>query len=76
VLTAVDTNVISALWSREPAATGMKELLFAARQEGGLVVCGPVYAELLTYPGATKDFVDTFLQDTDIDVHVNLSLEV
>ncbi len=76
MLSAVDTNVISALWSKEPAATGMKELLFAARQEGGLIVCAPVYAELLAYPGATKGFVDTFLQDTDIDVHVNLSLEV
>ena len=76
MLTAIDTNVISALWSQEPAATGMKELLFAARQEGGLVVCAPVYAELLAYPSATKSFVDTFLQDTTIEVHVNLSLEV
>jgi predicted nucleic acid-binding protein len=76
VLTAVDTNVISALWSKEPAATGMKELLFAARQEGGLVVCAPVYAELLAYPGATRGFVNAFLQDTDIDAHVNLSLEI
>jgi predicted nucleic acid-binding protein len=76
VLTAVDTNVISALWSKEPAATGMKELLFAARQEGGLVVCAPVYAELLAYPGATKQFVDAFLGDTDIDVRADLSLEV
>lgn len=76
MLSAIDTNVISALWSKESAAAGMKELLFSARQEGGLVVCAPVYAELLAYPGATKDFVDTFLSDTDIDVHVNLSLEV
>ena len=76
MLTAVDTNIISALWSREPAATGMKELLFAARQEGGLIVCAPVYAELLAYPGATRAFVDTFLEDTQIDVHVSLPLEV
>jgi len=54
----------------------MRELLFAARQEGGLVVCAPVYAELLAYPGATKDFVDTFLEDTQIEVQVDLSLEV
>lgn len=76
MLSAVDTNVISALWSREPAAAGMKELLFSARQEGGLVVCAPVYAELLAYPGATKDFVDSFLEDTQIEVQVDLSLEV
>lgn len=76
MLSAVDTNVISALWSKEPAATGMMELLLSARQKGGLVVCAPVYAELLAYPGATRGFVDTFLKDTDIDVHVDLSLEV
>jgi len=76
VLTAVDTNVISALWSKESAATGMEELLFSARREGGLVICAPVYAELLAYPGATKSFVEAFLQDTDIEVHTDLSLEV
>ncbi len=76
MLTAVDTNVISALWSKEPAATGIKELLFAARREGALVVCAPVYAELLAYPGATKSFVTAFLQDTDIEIQVNLSLDV
>ena len=73
---AVDTNVIIALWSEEPATTGMQALLFAARREGGLVVCAPVYAELLAHPGATKSFVKTFFQDTDVDVHINLSGEV
>ena len=76
MLSAVDTNVISALWSKEPAAVGMTELLFSARQEGGLVICAPVYAELLAYPGATKTFVDTFLHDTRIEIQVNLSFEV
>ena len=73
MLSAVDTNVISALWSGEPAAAGMKELLFSARQAGGLAICAPVYAELLAYPGATKAFVDAFLEDVQIAVHFNLS---
>ena len=73
--TAVDTNVISALWSKEPAATSMKELLFSAWQAGGLVVCAPVYAELFAYPGATKNFVEAFLRDTDIEVQT-ISLEI
>ncbi len=76
MLTAVDTNVISALWSREPAAVGMEKLLFAARQGGGIVVCAPVYAELLAYPGATRGFVEAFLLDTGVEVQVNLSLDV
>ncbi len=76
MLSAVDTNVISALWSKEPTASEVKELLFAARQTGGLVVCGPVFAELLAYPGATRAFVETFLQDTQIEVHTGLSFQV
>lgn len=74
--TAVDTNVISALWSNEPAAAGTKELLSSARQEGGLVICAPVYAELLAYPGATRGFVETFLRDTDIEIYTDLPLEL
>ena len=53
----------------------MKELLFSAWQAGGLVVCAPVYAELLAYPGATKNFVEAFLRDTDIEVQT-ISLEI
>ncbi len=76
MLSAIDTNVISALWSQEPAATGMEALLFEARHEGSLVVCAPVYAELLAYPGATPAFVTAFLEDTDIQLDFNLSEEV
>lgn len=73
MLSAVDTNVISALWSGEATAAGMTELLFGARQMGGLTVCAPVYAELLAYPGATKTFVDAFLEDVQINVQFSLS---
>lgn len=73
---AVDTNVISALWSGERAATGMQNLLVEARRAGGLVICGPVYAELLAYPGATKAFVDGFLEATQIAAEFSLSRAV
>jgi predicted nucleic acid-binding protein len=66
--TAIDTNVISALWSAEPTAPQMMMLLEDSRQQGGLVICAAVYAELLAYPGATESFVDTFLKDADITV--------
>jgi len=62
--TAIDTNVISALWSGEPASQGMAALLGRAKNEGGLVVSAPVYAELLAYPGATLTFVRQFLERT------------
>jgi predicted nucleic acid-binding protein len=44
--TAIDTNVISALWSGEPASQGMAALLGGAKNRGGLVICAPVYVEL------------------------------
>ena len=76
MLSAIDTNVISALWSNEPASEGMTELLFGARQQGGLVICAPVYAELMAYPGASKAWVDSFLSDTRIEVDVSLERNV
>jgi predicted nucleic acid-binding protein len=66
--TAIDTNVLSALWSKEPLAADVAKKLGSARTEGGLVVSAPVYAELLAYPKATESFVNGFLADTGIDV--------
>src|SRR6266852_935013 len=66
--TAIDTNAISALWSREPLALDIARNLGDAKTEGGLVIAAPVYAELLAYPRATETFVNGFLTDTGIDV--------
>ena len=66
--TAIDTNVLSALWSKESRASDIAKELGHAKTEGGLVVGGPVYAELLAYPKATESFVNGFLADTGIDV--------
>ena len=70
--TAIDSNVIVALWSQEPAATRMVESLRAARAVGPLVVAAPVWAELHAAPGATPEFVARFLTDTAIAVDTNL----
>lgn len=64
--TAIDTNVISALWSGEPASHGMAELLGQAKDQGGLVICAPVYVELLAYPKATRTYLEQFLASTHI----------
>jgi hypothetical protein len=65
--TAIDTNALSALWSKEPLASERKTSAMA-KIEGGLVEGAPVYAELLAYPKATESFVNSFLGDTGIDV--------
>ncbi len=66
--TAVDTNVISALWSAEPLASGLSAVLETASAEGALVVCGAVYAELLAYPKNSAKFTDDFLESTGIAI--------
>ena len=70
--TAIDSDVIVALWSREPAATRTAELLRSARAEGPLVVAAPVWAELHAAPGATPEFVARFVADTEIGVDLVL----
>lgn len=74
--TAVDTNVISALWSREPLASQMAALLGRSQSEGGVVICAAVYAELLAHPKVTAEFVDGFLAKTDIAVDFLLDEQV
>jgi predicted nucleic acid-binding protein len=62
--TAIDTNVISALWSGEPASQGMAALLGRAQDEGGLVISAPVCVELLAHPRATLSILQQFLERT------------
>jgi predicted nucleic acid-binding protein len=76
VRTAVDTNVFSALWSAEPAASAMASLLGDSRKLGGLVICAPVYAELLAHPKVDQNFVDSFLIDTGVAVDFALEESV
>jgi len=72
VRTAVDTNVISALWSGEPAASRVAGQLEQAHAQGGLVISAPVYAELLAHPSVVPHFVDNFLADTGVTVDFDL----
>lgn len=66
--TAIDTNILTALWSKEPLASHVARNLGEAKVEGGLVIGAPVYAELLAHPKATELFVNSFLSGTGIMV--------
>ncbi len=71
--TAVDTNVIVALWDGDDQTSGAAQAaLDAALERGGLVVSAPVVAELMACPGRSEDFVGAFLEDTGIVVQWNL----
>ena len=74
--TAIDTNVLSALWSSEPGAQEIFQQLGNAKDLGALLIALIVYAELLAYPKATQAFLDRFLSDTGITADFQLDESV
>jgi len=75
--TAVDSNVLVALWDRDPAASNVaQKALDAALERGSLVLSAPVFAELIAAPGRTEEFLHTFCADTGIRVEFSLEEEI
>ena len=67
--TAIDTNIIVALWDKDPAATQpARAALEAAFERGNLIVAAPVFAELIAAPGRTENFVGGFFEDAGIAI--------
>lgn len=66
--TALDTNVISALWSQEPIAPKVSSLLREAKSAGGVIISGPVFAELRAHPIAKKGLIEQFCADTGVAI--------
>jgi predicted nucleic acid-binding protein len=67
--TAIDTNVVTALWNNDDALNVRAQAaLDDVFGRGRLVVSGVVYAELLAAPARTEEFVDRFLHTAAIDV--------
>jgi len=64
--TAVDANIISALWTGEPSSRHGQEALEEAQRHGTLIVSAPVFCELHACPGVTGEMVVRFLRDTGI----------
>ncbi len=72
-MTAVDTNVIVALWDPDALLSGVANAaLDEAIGRGRLVMCGPVFAELMALPRRNEAFLDEFLRDTGISVDWDL----
>jgi hypothetical protein len=65
---AIDTNIISSLFGAEPSGRLLARSTSAdLREEGALVICGVVYAELLAHPRVPPKELSEFLRDTDIE---------
>jgi len=75
--TAIDTNILVALWDKEePLSPVVGPALDAALERGSLVVAAPVYGELLAFPSRSESFLDKFFSDTRIFVDWNLNESV
>lgn len=67
--TAIDTNVLIALWNEDDALNERaRTALDAALSRGSLVIAGAVYAELLAAPARSEAFLDSFCRNTSIAV--------
>jgi predicted nucleic acid-binding protein len=71
--TAIDTNIIVALWDRDARLnSAAQSALDAALGRGGLIIAAPVFAELMACPGRDQAFLDMFFQDASIAIDWNL----
>lgn len=67
--TAVDTNVIIGLWNPDDTLNSQSQAaLDTAFRRGRVVICAPVFAELVAYPGRSNAFVDSFCKESGIVV--------
>jgi len=74
--TALDTNILSPVWSGEPSAPAIAAQLSKARADGGLVVSAPVFAELTAMPAVTVQRVDKLLREMTIIIDFDLGEDV
>ncbi|MBT9329982.1 type II toxin-antitoxin system VapC family toxin [Paracidobacterium acidisoli] len=74
--TAIDSNVISAIFSAESTAKDLINALGHSASQGGLVICPVVYTELHAYPGVTRADIHTFLEKTRITVDWTLERDI
>lgn len=66
--TALDTNVLSAIWTHEVTASALSEKLAEAQKDGVLVICGTVFAESLASPVLDERTIRNFLRATGIQI--------
>jgi predicted nucleic acid-binding protein len=75
--TAIDSNVIVALWNEDEAQNlAAKKALGESQTQGRLVICAAVYAELMAAPERSETFVGHFCEEAGIVVEWELEEKV
>jgi predicted nucleic acid-binding protein len=72
MITAIDTNVIVALWAEDEINVAAEAALEKAYQRGRLIVSAPAFAELIAAPGRTEGFVNSLLEENGIVIDWDL----
>jgi predicted nucleic acid-binding protein len=72
--TAIDSNILSALFCLEPTSGALVSLLGKCRDEGALIVCGTVFAEVHAIPKMTPALLHEFLSDTGVMVDATFTV--
>jgi predicted nucleic acid-binding protein len=73
VVTALDTNVLSALLRGTPQESKQANLALQKVSQGDLVIAPVVFAELTAIPGADEALIDAFLKVTHITIDWDIS---
>jgi predicted nucleic acid-binding protein len=75
--TALDTNILIALWYKDDALNTLaRSAMDAAIARGSLVISAPVFAELLASPTRTETFIEYFLKEAGIAVDWNIEEQI
>jgi hypothetical protein len=73
---AIDTNIISEIWSAQSRHKEAKSLLSDALSRGAPLICGIVYAELLAHPLVKPAVTESFLEAAGIEVDSSMDRAV
>lgn len=75
--TAIDTNIVIALWDSDRAVSSLaRAALEAAFLRGNLTIAAPVFAELIAAPRRSESFVTAFMSETGIAIDWEISEEI
>jgi hypothetical protein len=66
VTTAIDTNVVIALWHKDPTLSLVSQNALEGAFNRGTLIAAPVFTELIAAPGRSEAFVGSFFEETGI----------
>ena len=73
MITALDSNILSAIFSREPMPLRIAVALDAEREDHQLVISPIVYSELLAHPAVEESYVLAFLSRNGVSIDFRFS---